>query len=291
MFGPKSPSLWSFVSQPQLTDADVGPRAVVLHSQTGFVFLTQGRQTGSQMFFDKSRHPLPDARPLTVTLMLERHKYSVLSTAQHPQPHTPHTPSPHPGDSHTHRCTRAQPSTPCSNMQKRSPSPTPRSPSSSDTAPRGPMSVELSRHSQNTQNLMVAETPRLHDTRLPGGSPFRGAGGGRRQPEQDSALRPSNSADSESGHLPLTEPQTLPCSPDPHPGLARDAPCQALLRAKSGEAPALTPGAPQSCAGPLPARQARGLRSGVLGWRGAAAGPVVIAWQPEARPTRTPTKL
>lgn len=35
-----------------------------------------------------------------------------------------------------------------------------RSPSLSDTDPQGPTSIELSRHiHQNTQNLMVAETP------------------------------------------------------------------------------------------------------------------------------------
>lgn len=200
-----------------------------------------------------------------------------------------------PRDSHTHRYTRTRPSTPAATCRNTALPTARRSPSSSDTAPRGPMSVEVSRHSQNTQDLVGAKTPRLHDACLPrGGSPFRGAGGGRKQPGQSSALSPSNSADSESRHLPLTEPQTLPCTPGPPPGLADDAPCQSLLQ----EGPLVHAGrSPELCCGhrpvPVPAHQARrggGVRSGVLGCRGAAAGPVVIAWQPEAHPIRAPSK-
>lgn len=210
----------------------MGPRAVTLQSQTGFAFHTQRGQTGSQMFFDKSLLPLLDAQPLTVMLMLERHKYSVLSTAQHPQLYTPHTSLHRLSHAHTTPVTATHTGThahshrpPAATCRNTALPPAHRSSSSSDTSPRGPMSVELSRPSQNTQDLMVAETPRLHDAHLPGVSPFRGAGSGRRQPGQGSTLSPSDSADSESGHLPLTEPQTFPCTPDPYPGLADDAPC------------------------------------------------------------------
>lgn len=233
-------------------------------------------------------------------LMLERHKYSVLSTAQHPQLYTPHTSLHRLSHAHTTPVTATHTGThahshrpPAATCRNTALPPAHRSSSSSDTSPRGPMSVELSRPSQNTQDLMVAETPRLHDTHLPGVSPFRGAGSGRRQPGQGSTLSPSDSADSESGHLPLTEPQTFLCTPDPYPGLADDVPCQSLLRAKSGKALTFMPGGPQSCAVAVdwswpPCLHARpgGVRSGVLGWQGAAAGPVVIAWQPEAHPTR-----
>lgn len=107
-------------------------------------------------------------------------------------------------------------------------------------------------------------------------------------------MSPSNSADSESRHLPLTEPQTLPCTPDPPQGLLMMHRANLCYK----KAPSFTPGGPQSCAVAIDWSRSLhtrpggggGVRSGVLGCRGAAAGPVVIAWQPEAHPIRAPSK-
>lgn len=129
-----------------------------------------------------------------------------------------------------------------------------RSPSLSDTGPQGPRSVELSRQvHQNTQNFMVAETPRLQDTHLPRGPPFRSAGG-RKWAGQDSALTLSGPADGESNHLPLDRaPGTPPSTPDPCLGLSGDALCQSLSVGHVQESPPFSHLAvPELCCGHWP---------------------------------------
>lgn len=134
---------------------------------------------------------------------------------------------------------------PCSDMQKHSP---PHSPQvtilvgHSSTGSHERRGIQTLTKYSGSRGGKDTPTPR----RMPswGGSPFRGAGGGRKQPGQSSALSPSNSADSESRHLPLTEPQTLPCTPDPPQGLLMMHRANLCYK----KAPSFTPGGPQSCA-------------------------------------------
>lgn len=164
------------------------------------------------------------SQPLPVTLRSECHRHSlgpVGSTA----PTTTHAPhgvthcpvrAP-PCDSHTHGYTCPQPPVPAA-TRRNSPPHGPRA-----TAVVGPSSTG-SHGGRVIQTLAKYSGSRGDSTtRLPGGVPFRGAGGGRRRPGQSSALSPSSSADGESHHPPLTEPRTLPCTPDPRPGLADEA--------------------------------------------------------------------